>query len=356
MIKALFISRPTLFSTPGGDTVQMELTKKFLEKEYAISVSILSENEEINYKEFDLIHFFNIIRPNNILPHLKSGLPYVISPIYVDYSEFDQKVRKGLFGKMASIVGKSKTEYLKTIARWIKNGEHPGSNYFIRKGYKKSVEKILENCKVLLPNSQSELQRLQEDYSFSCKAIVVPNAVDLSLFTEAVDDKEGVICVARIEGRKNQLNLIRAIKKTDLRLTIIGKASPNHAEYYNQCQNEANDQVSFVDHIDQEELRNYYSSAKVHAMVSWFETTGLSTLEAAACGCNVVISEKGDQREYFKENAFYTDPDDVDSIKDALLKANTAAIPDALIVDIKNKYTWEETAQKTMEGYKLALS
>lgn len=355
MIKVLFISRPTLFSTPGGDTVQMQLTKKFLEKEYDISVSILSDQEAIVYSDYDLIHFFNIIRPNNILPHLKSSLPYVVSPIYVDYSEFDQKVRRGFFGKMANFAGKSNTEYLKTIARWLKNGEHPGSNYFIRKGYKKSVEKILENCKVLLPNSQSELERLKNDYLFSCDAIVVPNAVDISLFTEVENEKKGVICVARIEGRKNQLNLIKAIKQTDLELTIIGKASPNHLAYYEACKQEANHQVKFVDHINQDELVNFYKKAKVHAMISWFETTGLSSLEAAACGCNLVISDKGDQKEYFKDDAFYADPDDITSIKEALLEANSAKYSESLMQRISNEYQWSIAADRTMEAYQLAL-
>lgn len=356
MINVLFISRPTLFSTPGGDTIQMELTKKFLEKKYSISVSILTEEESINYKEFDLIHFFNIIRPNNILAHLKSGLPYVISPIYVDYSEFDQKVRKGVFGKMASLVGKNKSEYLKTVARWIINGENPGSNYFIRKGYKKSIEKILSKCKVVLPNSESELQRLQEDYSFSCKAIVVPNAVDVSLFTEVKNEKKDVVCVARIEGRKNQLNLIKAIKQTDLNLTIIGKASPNHHDYYEACKKEANHQVEFIEHLTQNELVYFYKKAKIHAMVSWFETTGLSSLEAAACGCAIVISNKGDQMEYFEKDAFYADPADVDAIKDAILKAYNAPISLELQRKINAKYNWDQTAIKTMEAYKLALS
>lgn len=354
-MRILYISRPTLLSVPGGDTIQMLKTKEYLEKSFEISIDIWDGNKDVEYANYDLIHFFNIIRPNNILTHINEGVPFVLSPIYVDYSEYDQKIRGGKAAKIARVFGKNRSEYLKSMIRWWKNGEHPGSIKYIFSGHKKAIKKILNSTSVILANSKSELNRLMTDFSFNTPSLIVPNATDLTEI-KINSKREGVVSVARIEGLKNQLNLIRAIKKTDLRLTIIGKASPNHAEYYKQCQNEANDQVSFVDHISQEELRNYYSSAKVHAMISWFETTGLSTLEAAAFGCNVVISEKGDQREYFKENAFYADPDDIDSIKDALLKANSAAIPDALIVDIKNKYTWEETAKKTMDGYKLALS
>lgn len=354
-MRVLFISRPTLLSVPGGDTVQMQKTKEYLEKDFEIVVDIWNGSKNVDYNSYDLLHFFNLIRPNNILQHLKTDVPYVVSPIYVDYSEFDQKVRGGYAAKLARIVGKNKSEYLKSLMRWLKNGEHPGSIAYILKGHKKSIQKILNSSSMIIANSESELKRIKSDFSFDCSTTVVPNATDLSeLKINSI--REGVLCVARIEGIKNQLNLIRAIKKTDLHLTLIGKASPNHIGYYNQCRNEANDQVSFVDHIDQEELRNYYSAARVHAMVSWFETTGLSSLEAASCGANLVISDKGDQREYFGDDVSYADPDNVDSIKDAILNAYKTDPSLKLLDRIRNEYNWDQTAKKTMEAYKLILN
>lgn len=352
MLKVLYISRPTLFSSPGGDTIQMLKTKEYLERNYDVSIVIQPELNRIDYEIFDLIHFFNIIRPQNILPHVDSGIPYVVSPIYVDYSEYDQQVRGGLMGKISKSIGKDKTEYLKSIARWVKNGEYPGSTYYLTHGFNKSVQKILAGCSVLLPNSKNELMRIKNDYKFNGVSLIVPNAVDTAMFKyDARIKKKGIICVARIEGRKNQLNLIKAIKQTDLHLTIIGNASPNHREYYYECIREANEQIMFIDHIKQEELLKYYQKAKIHAMVSWFETTGLSSLEAAACGCNIVISDKGDQRDYFKKDAFYAEPVDVDSIKKALLLADKADKPDKLLHRIEKHYSWEKTAKKTYEAY-----
>jgi glycosyltransferase involved in cell wall biosynthesis len=346
-----------LFSSPGGDTVQMLKTKEFLERDFEVSITIQPDLKVVDYRDFDLIHFFNIIRPNNILPHIDSGLPYVVSPIYVDYSEYDQQVRGGKMARVARILGRDNTEYFKSLGRWLKNGEYPGSLYYLMYGYKSAVQKVLNNCSILLPNSESELNRLIADYRLNGKAAIVPNAVDTAIFIEDLKcKKQGVVCVARIEGRKNQLNLIRAIKETDLRLTIIGNASPNHLGYYLACKDEANDQVTFIDHISQEELLVHYQKAKIHAMVSWFETTGLSTLEAAACGCNIVISDKGDQRDYFRDDAFYADPDSVDSIKKALLRANKADKPQMLMQRITSQYSWEKTAEKTYQAYKKALN
>ncbi|MGC4059024.1 MAG: hypothetical protein QM743_13050 [Chitinophagaceae bacterium] len=55
-----------------------------------------------------------------------------------------------------------------------------------------------------------------------------------------------VMCVARIEGRKNQLNVIRALKGTDFQLYIVGKAAPNHQKYLEQCRQEAGPNVHFI--------------------------------------------------------------------------------------------------------------
>ena len=233
-MRVLYISRPTLLSVPGGDTIQMLKTKEYLEKGYDVYIDIWDGKAQINYTDYDLIHFFNIIRPNNILPHLKANIPYVVSPIYVDYSEYDQSVRGGKAAKVARIFGKNRSEYLKSMMRWLKNGERPGSIKYILCGHKKAIKKILKSTSVVLANSQSELNRLKSDFSFDSESIIVPNATDLDELK--IDSKrEGVICVARIEGLKNQLNLIRAIKRTDLHLTIIGKASPNHKAYFKQC-------------------------------------------------------------------------------------------------------------------------
>ena len=59
------------------------------------------------------------------------------------------------------------------------------------------------------------------------------------------DDKL-ILCVARIEGIKNQLNLIRALSGTNFHLLIIGSHSKNHKSYYEQCKAEAGSNIEFL--------------------------------------------------------------------------------------------------------------
>jgi hypothetical protein len=73
IVKVLFISRATLFllKDKGGDTIQVINTAKYL-KALGADVDILLCNDEIDYSSIDPIHFFNIIRPADILYHIKN--------------------------------------------------------------------------------------------------------------------------------------------------------------------------------------------------------------------------------------------------------------------------------------------
>jgi glycosyltransferase involved in cell wall biosynthesis len=208
---------------------------------------------------------------------------------------------------------------------------------------------------MLLPNSQSEYDRFSFSYGIKKKYRIIPNGIDRTLFgltfTETMRDDHLILCVARIEGRKNQLNLIRALVNTSYRLVLIGARGTNQADYFEQCKQAAGPNIQFIDFLEQELLLEYYRKAKVHVLPSWFETTGLSSLEAAAMGCNIVITRKGDAYEYFKDEAYYCDPASPDSIFQVVDHAASNAVPPGLSERVREQYNWETAAKKTLEAY-----
>jgi glycosyltransferase involved in cell wall biosynthesis len=100
----------------------------------------------------------------------------------------------------------------------------------------------------------------------------------------------------------------------------------------------------------------YYERAKVHVLPSWFETTGLSSVEAAVMGCSIVITDKGDTREYFGNEAFYCDPADPKQILSAVEKASKAPFNESLRQKILKQYTWKQAAIQTLKAYHLAAT
>ncbi len=356
IIKVAFITRSTLFSVPGGDTVQIEQTARQLST-MGVRADVLLAHEEIPYSDYSLLHFFNIIRPADILYHSKrTKIPFVVSTILCNYSEYDKHHRKGI-GKIFGWFTADSIEYIKTIARWVLGKDYLSSLEYTWKGQRRSIVEILRSAAMILPNSESEYRRVMKNYDCNVDYMVVPNGINPALFQCSDKIKKNeclVICVARIEGIKNQLNLIRALNNTRFRLLIIGAYAPNQESYYRECKNLAAGNISFIGHVPQDELLQYYKRAKVHILPSWFETTGLSSIEAAVMRCNIVITEKGDTREYFGDDAFYCDPATPQSILDAVEKASSATFNENFREKILKQYTWKQAAMQTLKAYQLS--
>jgi len=90
-------------------------------------------------------------------------------------------------------------------------------------------------------------------------------------------------------------------------------------------------------------------------LVSWAETCGLSSLEAGVMGCNLVITDKGDTRDYYGDYAYYCEPDSLESIQAAIITAYNSPPNPGLKRHIRENFTWEKAAEKTLEGYRMAL-
>src|SRR5690554_2001193 len=89
-INVLFIVRATLYQSLGGDTIQILKTAEALRK-LGVKVEIGLTTDTFDYVKYDIVHFFNIIRPSDILYHFKQSRRKVISTIFVDYTESEIK-------------------------------------------------------------------------------------------------------------------------------------------------------------------------------------------------------------------------------------------------------------------------
>ncbi len=349
-MKVLFLTRSTLFSQPGGDTLQVEQTAKYLNQlDCEVEIGLSSCHHD--FQSYDLIHFFNLIRPADARKALKSGLPIVVSSIYHDYSEYD-KLHRGTTAKLLTkFFGNFGIEYLKTFARWANGSDKfPGVAYILS-GQKKSMRKVLKQTDYLISTSHQELQKIEEDLE------MLPPSKKINLGSEHMGEatfnteRSGVLCAARIEGPKNQLKLIRALQDTDVALHLTGNTATNQSAYYKQCKKAAGQNVHFHGRISPADLKNLYAKRKVHALISYYETTGLSTLEALKMGCQVVITDRGAQKEVFENHAFFCNPDDTESITEAVLKALKSNEDHTDWV--KKNFSWEKAAREILDIYQM---
>ncbi|MBU3926458.1 MAG: glycosyltransferase [Bacteroidetes bacterium] len=355
-LKIAFVVRSTIDQVKGGDSLQLYNTAREL-RLLGVEVVIKKAHEPIDYREFDLLHLFNVIRPADHLKHLQRRIPFVVSTIYLDYSTFDTHGRSGFQRQLFSTLGKDFSEYCKNNFRFLSGQDILASKTYLL-GHQRAVRKILTEASMLLPNSRSEYNRLAEDFKIKARYHVVPNGVDKQLFevlpkVERIENQ--VLCVGQIYGLKNQHRLIEATRNMDVQLVLIGKPPPNHLSYYRYCKKNAHSRVHFNDFMPQEQLVIHYAQSKVHALPSWFETTGLSSLEAGSLGCNLVVGSGGDTRDYFQDFATFCDAEDVSGIKKALEMELQKPTQLSFREHILKNYTWENAAKETLIAYKKVL-
>lgn len=350
-MKVLMVNRASTLHSFGGDTVQMHETGKALTKMgVQIVYSTMPTDREL--KNCDLIHLFNISTVAEHKAWVHTEKPMVISTIDVDYSEFDQIRFQNSFLKYLLPY---QIKYLKVWFKHLKKCSLPPMAYVLN-GQRKTEKQFFAKAKYILPNSLSEYERLMARFKMKKPYRVIPNGVNESFLNQLPMPKQNmVLCVGRIEGNKNQLSLIKAIKNTPYPLVIVGNPAPNHQAYYEACLAEANEQVTFIPHLKQAELIPLMQKAKVHALPSFFETTGLVNLEAGALNCNIVACDKGDVRSYLGDEAFYCNPLEIQSIQHAIELAMTSSSQTKLRDKIEQNFTWMKAAELTLETYQSVL-
>lgn len=364
--------RHNAFTVPGGDTIQMKKTKEFLEKK-GVQVDV-SLDLSPNLSGYDLVHVFNLTRVQETFFQVKNAKgqnkPVVLSTIYWPNEEFEKKAGVGLRGLAGKVLDVDHTESLKATAKYyLLKEKDSGTKYLMHHSYKGMQKYILENSDVFLPNALSEMIEIEKHLSFKAdesRVVVVPNAVD----TEAVENafhtdtmkfekyKGWIVCVGRIDARKNQLSLIKAVKNTGYHLLLIGRESPGQKTYFKKVMQVLKKQrnIAYIESLPNDEVYQVFKTCRVCVLPSWFETPGLVSLEAAVMGCNIVISPKGTTRDYFGPHAFYCDVQKPESIKEQIDRAYNAPFDSELKKLILEKYTWDEAAKQTLRGYQIATS
>lgn len=217
----------------------------------------------------------------------------------------------------------------------------------------------------LLPNSQAESDQLVAQFGVPQERIhVVPNAADLRFaaadpapFARLVGQRGFVLCPGRIEPRKNQLQLLQALRGSGAHVVVLGDAAPGQQRYYDACRRAADEHVRFVPRLDHAGplLASAYAACGCLALCSWYETPGLVALEAAQCGVPLVLTRFGCTREYFGRHATYVHPGRRREIRQAVLAALRLPRSAELSALVRQSYTWEAAALATGRAYAAIL-
>ena len=116
------------------------------------------------------------------------------------------------------------------------------------------------------------------------------------------------------------------------------------------------DNIEYLGKLSDEELIQQYKKAKVFALPSLYEGVGMVALEAAAYGCDIVITSLGGPKEYYSDKAFVVNPFSVEEIGKAVLSAlESDSRQPALMNYVCNNYSLSYCVNLLLEGYGRAI-
>lgn len=312
--------------------------------------------------DYDLVHIFNLMRPYEtskaILDAKAADKKVVLSSIYWDFSEFNRIGRKSLIHKILNErLDEFTVEKLKNIFRYFNHPDFKNVNlseiiHYIFSDFQHTLKYV----DLFLPNSDSEGKLVQNKILPDAKYQVVFNGVDVDQFslTNFKERTKDLVVAARIDPRKNLLSLVKSIKNRSI--DIIGSETPNHKKYAANVREHASDNVTFRGFVENANLAQEFNKFKIHVLPSWLETPGLSQLEAAACGCNIVSTNKGSAIDYFKDMATYCDPNEINSINDAVeSRIDNLISPKNMSEFVKDNFSWSVAGLQTLKAYEQVI-
>lgn len=183
-----------------------------------------------------------------------------------------------------------------------------------------SFRGVKDKVKTVLVRSEFEKKYMVEGFGFpveKCKIVRLSCGI---IPPDALPQKEpfclhiSLLC----DKRKNVKRLIDAAKKYQFRLILAGKLRNKEEQQHLSTWIGNADNIEYRGFISEEEKIDLYSRAKVFALPSTNEGVGIVALEAAAMGCDIVITKLGGPHEYYEDKAKIVDPYNVDEIGQAI--------------------------------------
>jgi len=181
--------------------------------------------------------------------------------------------------------------------------------------------------------------------------------------------EEFALYVGDATWNKNLPRLLHAIKEVDIPLVMVGKAlavsDVNKNNPWNKDLVEVqtlaaeNEKVMLLGFVPTEDLVVLYNLATLFVYPSVYEGFGLPILEAMQSGCPVIISHNGSVPEVGGDAAEYFDGEDTKSLINTIQKVLKSKSLQKELSEKgfkqAHKFSWQKTAQKTIEAYTKAL-
>jgi glycosyltransferase involved in cell wall biosynthesis len=362
-MRALFLLRADTDRVVGGTAEQL--------RQYARAVTerggeaVLHVGAGTPAGRFDVAHVFNVDWPLETAAHMDVALSradrVVLSPVHHDRvweAAYHGSGRDGVSRRVSSFVGLGGFLRLRGIAQaageprlW---GEAARQLVAGTAGRQKS---ILDRADTWLVAAPAETDAIVRDFG------VTPRPTELIRNGgEWFDDDvalprlpaEFVLCVARIEARKNQLGLARAALDAGAAAVFVGSPNPRHRAYARRFAALVSEHrsLTWLPELGRRETLAMFRRARLHALASWYELSALVDSEAAVAGCPIVTTARAHSRDLLGDAAVYWKPE---TGHDGLVAALRAGLErrrdDVSAAAFRRRLAWERIRADAAAAY-----
>jgi glycosyltransferase involved in cell wall biosynthesis len=210
-----------------------------------------------------------------------------------------------------------------------------------------------------------EKQYLIKYFAFPAERIeVIPNIVgetylnDNETNSDFLGISDFILCVGNICQRKNQLNLVRAANEIGMPILLMGNAIEGESGYADQVNLELrkNPLSKWMSGVKENTLviKAAFQSCKAFALISHHENQPISVLEALSLGCKVLLADKPYAYQLFFEKVGRANPNNIESIRDALIKLLSAQTQ--TVNEVKEKCTEQNVGKRYKNVYESLMN
>lgn len=353
-LRVLMQNRPNALVQRGGDTLVMENTAQALRN---LGIDVLIDLQgQADPAQYDLVHLFNFALPDLLRNQAQraktAGVPFVVTSLCEDVPTFHNQSHA----------------YSSALIQYVHAGQDRGW-WKAQEPYLMQVQPssrfdndwVVQEAGAILSSGAGETMVLQRNYPGARHIVEVPfgfqgvGQADAGLFVSKYGVSDFVFCVGRLESRKNQLMLLKALEDSALTVVLAGgdfTYQPAYADAVRKFKRRGRTVV--LNWLTSDELASAYQAARIHTLASWYELPGLVSIESARQGRNIVATDTGSTKDYLGDAAFYCKPNDEQSIFNAVMAAYYAPKM-AGLEQLPDRFTWQRTAEETLKVYQKTL-
>ncbi len=227
---------------------------------------------------------------------------------------------------------------------------------------------MLQSADALCALSPAEAVDLAAVFGCSKGRIhVIPNGVDERFFhadaamaRQRLGAEPYLLCVASIEPNKNQRTVIEAARLLNQRVVFVGackhSSDPALQHYMDTFRRLAasDSSITWIEGLQHDDplLSSLYAGAAVHVLASHAEAVGIASLEAAAAGTPLVMSDLATLRSTFGDHVEYCQPRLASSIAEAILRAQQRSRTASGLPFLRS---WSQIGEVLVDVYRRAL-